>query len=436
MPFLAHGGNHEHQRRINCAALHQSAGQLRSTPHSGYHYDGRKGRFFEGWYFKVTLPGEGQSFALIYSIEDPAGNTAQSGVGAQVMGPDDSYLLQYGKDVRSFWADPHALALGACFRPRGAGRPAAPLGRMVPEAHFNAAVEEGYQASLTWHQGALVADEAGAAGNLPSTVLGARWAFSVRPVSGWGAAHERQRATAGWLAALPVFEPHWQIVMAQGRATGWIEWGGQRYDFEDAPSYAEKNWGGGFPSRWFWVQCEAFEGEPDAALTSVGARRGVLNLPGVEEDVGLIGIHWRGRFIELVPWNGSVSWEVAPWGSWRIFARSSAYEALVEATCERSGTPLRAPTATDGLAPFCRDSFNGQVRMRVWERDSSGERGAAPMIDTRSSSCAVEVGGGPWWDTWRTTAEMKEPLRSLVQLPVDAEGLASRLPKGLRPPGL
>ena len=37
-----------------------------------------------------------------------------------------------------------------------------------------------------------------------------------------------------------------------------------------------------------------------------GARRGVLNLPGVEEDVGLIGIHWRGRFIELVPWNGLV----------------------------------------------------------------------------------------------------------------------------------
>lgn len=62
-----------------------------------------------------------------------------------------------------------------------------------------------------------------------------------------------------------------QILMAQGRATGWIEWGGKRYDFADAPSYAEKNWGGGFPSRWFWVQCEAFDDEPDAALTSVGA---------------------------------------------------------------------------------------------------------------------------------------------------------------------
>lgn len=34
---------------------------------------------------------------------------------------------------------------------------------------------------------------------------------------------------------------------------GWIEWGGKRYEFEDAPSYSEKNWGGSFPLKWFWV---------------------------------------------------------------------------------------------------------------------------------------------------------------------------------------
>lgn len=35
--------------------------------------------------------------------------------------------------------------------------------------------------------------------------------------------------------------------------SGWIEWDDQRYEFEDAPSYSEKNWGGSFPQRWFWV---------------------------------------------------------------------------------------------------------------------------------------------------------------------------------------
>jgi hypothetical protein len=31
---------------------------------------------------------------------------------------------------------------------------------------------------------------------------------------------------------------------------------------------------------------------------------------------------------------------------------------------------------------------------------------------------------------------MREPLRSLVALPVDVEGLASYLPQALQPPGL
>ena len=51
---------------------------------------------------------------------------------------------------------------------------------------------------------------------------------------------------------------------------------------------------------------------------AAGARRGILNIPGVEEDVGLIGIHWQGKFIELVPWNAAVSWEIAPWGQWKV----------------------------------------------------------------------------------------------------------------------
>ena len=75
----------------------------------------------------------------------------------------------------------------------------------------------------------------------------------------------------------------------------------------------------------------------------------------------MIGVHWRGRFLEFVPWEGDVTWSVEPWGNWRVWARCGGYEGLVEATCKGDGTPLRAPTPRDGLAPFCRDSFYGQV---------------------------------------------------------------------------
>ena len=58
--------------------------------------------------------------------------------------------------------------------------------------------------------------------------------------------------------------------MALGKATGWIKWGGERFDFEGAPSYAEKNWGGGFPDKWFWMQCDSFEGGGMSAITCTG----------------------------------------------------------------------------------------------------------------------------------------------------------------------
>lgn len=65
---------------------------------------------------QVTIPENGQSFALIYSIEDPLANTPQAGVGLQVMGPNDGYICQFSKDVRTFWASRNSLELGATFQ--------------------------------------------------------------------------------------------------------------------------------------------------------------------------------------------------------------------------------------------------------------------------------------------------------------------------------
>ena len=189
---------------------HRRALALR-TPHSGYHFDGSGRRFFEGWYFKVTLPGEAQAFALIYSIEDPkksstndekcssspsssssssSSNSSTPGLGVQIMGPDDSYLIQYDSDVSKFWAKDPELALGACFEAKKEGggegtNEETPLSGPVSPTEFDERVGLGFQATATWHQGSVVAREEGASGSLVSTVKRARWAFKVEPVLGW-----------------------------------------------------------------------------------------------------------------------------------------------------------------------------------------------------------------------------------------------------------
>ena len=78
----ATGGRRKRRQGCSPNAYHPR-GPPFETPHKGYHYAGQRERFFEGWYWRVTLPGDAESFALIYSVEDPSGDEF-SGVGAQV----------------------------------------------------------------------------------------------------------------------------------------------------------------------------------------------------------------------------------------------------------------------------------------------------------------------------------------------------------------
>ena len=72
------------------------------------------------------------------------------------------------------------------------------------------------------------------------------------------------------------------------------------------------------------------------------------------------------------------------------------------------------------------------VESRALDADSTD----VLILEASSSRAAVEVGGGPWWDAWRSEARMQEPFKSLVKLPIDVEGISARLPEGLRPKGL
>ncbi|MEW5297492.1 MAG: hypothetical protein WDW36_000698 [Sanguina aurantia] len=473
---LLASGHSSQPKRKHCAATRAARidDSLVQTPHRGYHFDGSSRRFFEGWYYKVTIPENGQSFALIYSVEDPGlpGSKA-GGVGVQVMGPDDGYICQHTRSVSGFWADQNSLTLGATLQSRRSsptGQRGGPSNSMLSKEEFNRRVETGFQASSTFQQGSIVADESSAPGDALSTTASASWEVAIKPIYGWGGGDSSrgggssnggsraigsssenagglgglfanatsQKATAGWVSLLAVFEPHWQVLMSHGLASGHLQWGDTRYEFRDAPSYGEKNWGGGFPSKWHWVQCNTFVGQPNLSVTAVGARRQLLlGLQGSEEDVGMIGIHLDGQFIELVPWTGEVSWDVDPWGRWLITASGPGYEARLEAECDAgAGQVLRAPTSTDGLAAFCKDTFFGRCRLQLWKRDGSGRRSDTPIVDAYSTTAALEVGGGPWWSAWRTKAEMKEPMRSLVQLPLDVSAISKLIPSQLRPPGV
>ena len=349
------------------------------TPHSGYHWDGGSGRFFEGWYFRVTLLEPKQTFAFMYSIENPGRAQLYSGGAAQILGPDDTYLCRTFGDVNQFWAWPEGLGLGHWRQ-----NPYHLAPGLLPPSEFDQSITDGYQVTSTWHQGCLM--------DLSRDEV-VSWAYSTEPVYGWGNQDEPQQSTAGWLSQFQIFEPGWQILMAYGRSTGWIEWRGQRYEFTNAPAYSEKNWGGAFPHKWFWFNCNAFEGNPDLALTAGGGRRQVLTWM---EDVALVGIHYQGQFYEFVPWNATVSWQVKPWGYWSMRAERSDYVVELTGTTALVGTALRAPTL-QGLVFCCRDTALGDVVLNLWQRHGNSQE---LILSATSGQCGLEVGGGPWDGVW------------------------------------
>lgn len=353
-----------------------------STPHSEYHWDAGSDRFFEGWYYRVTLPDNGQTFAFMYSIDDPIGGKPCSGGAAQILGPDDQYIWRTFPKVNQFWASSKSLALGHWGKTNFTSVP-----QYLEPAKFEDHILEGYQATGTLNQG-IIRD--------PGSGQYCRWQYEIKPVYGWADTGAPQQSTAGWLSYLPIFEPGWQILMAHGLATGWIEWNGKRYDFTDAPAYGEKNWGRAFPQKWFWLNCNGFDNEPDLALTAGGGRRQVL---WWEESAALVGIHYQGKFYEFVPWNSKVSWQIQPWGRWQMQAENADYQVELTGTTDKPGTLLRAPTQ-EGLIFFCRDTMQGKLTLELRRKGNN-----SPIIKASSSVCGLETGGGSWEELWDDSAK-------------------------------
>lgn len=353
-----------------------------STPHAGYHWDHSRRRFFEGWYYRLTLPQIQQSFAFMYSIEDPMGGQPHSGGSVQVLGPDDRHQWRTFPQVRGFWADPDRLALAHWGRSR---TPSDSQPHLLSPQSFEEQITSGYQVTDTLNQGIFTN---------PATGSLTRWCYQIDPVYGYGL--PKSIPLMGIFSYWPVFEPGWQILMAHGLASGWVEWQGQRYDFDRVPAYAEKNWGGSFPLQWFWLQCNYFPSQPDLTVTSAGARRGVL---WWQEEVAMIGLHWQGQFLQWLPENSRISWSISPWGSWRVEAEKPDYQIRLEGCTQRPGSPLLTPT-TQGLRYSCRETLLGRIRLQLWRIRSQIR---ILEMDALSHWSGLEVGGDLWLQSWENT---------------------------------
>ncbi|GLJ25407.1 hypothetical protein SUGI_0486400 [Cryptomeria japonica] len=146
----------------------------------------------------------------------------------------------------------------------------------------------------------------------------------------------------------------------------------------------------------------------------------------------MVGVHYDGKFYEFVPWNGVVEWEISPWGSWGMTAQNDLYEVELEVTTQSPGTILRAPTNEAGFVPFCKDTCYGDLKLQIWELTRDRRRGKV-ILNGTSDLAAAEVGGGPWYSTWRKQSSSPALVKPLLGLSLDVEELYNAAPI-LKPP--
>ena len=390
----------------------------------------------EGWYYRLTLPDQNVSFAFIISIEDP-GHRPPSELRLaciQVVGPNDEYIVQGDRDDTLFWAWNRVQGLGCTFsyRDNVANVDVLKEQTALTRERWLKSVDSGFQILPNSLLGRVRGVDGTKSDILDDTdeILECDFDFSVTPICGWGGSQEsQQKSLAGWLSKFPVFEPHWQVTLADARATGSVRWRDKVYTFTDAPMYAEKNWGAALPEKWYWTQCNAFQGYEQLSVVAGG---GIRKIPfGKKEALGMVSVHYNGVLYEAVPWLGGMSWEVAPWGSWKMTGNNTMsdqpFEVEVTYTCDPEESPglvFRAPTPDEGMVRFCRDTFEAHCTLTMWELDWDGSqqkffrKEGKPLIDhAESIHGGAEVGGGPWWDVWKSDSRLKPIVKALLRLP-------------------
>lgn len=134
---------------------------------------------------------------------------------------------------------------------------------------------------------------------------------------------------------------------------------------------------------------------------------------------------------------------------------ASAGRYIIEIECHSSSSPtwMLGPHKDLGFVPYCRDSFEGKMRIRIWRQngllsviwntirslftgptlDSTSathdtethgtqtkNRGKL-IVDATSDAPALECGGGQWDDTWSVDSSPSKLLISMIARPIDLD---------------
>ena len=194
-------------------------------------------------------------------------------------------------------------------------------------------------------------------------------AWPKRAYGGLGGAHALPGLTQYW-------HPHLFAAEVRGSAVA----GGVRFSLDGAGAYAEKNWGGRFPDRWWWGQAHDFGDDVSVAFAGGPVGVGRARLHATAAVVRLDGHVLRCRPPAAVALDD---------GAWRLRARAGAHRVEIEGAADpATAHALTVPVPAERRAvDRSQHHLAGEMRVRVTRRGS--------VVFAGESSLAGLERGGP-----------------------------------------
>jgi hypothetical protein len=192
----------------------------------------------------------------------------------------------------------------------------------------------------------------------------------------------RRGGALGPAHAVPSLAQYWHPVLLGSSVSGQVRAGGLVQQLDGAVAYAEKNWGSGFPGRWWWGHAATFEHD-DVSVSFAG---GHMSLLGCDVAPTAVVVRLGREVIALRPplarthvWLGADSWHL----------RTRAPRMRVEITGGGAGTApheLLVPVPGARRAePRSRQHLGARLELRV-------QRGRRLLYAGESTLAGLELG--------------------------------------------
>lgn len=173
---------------------------------------------------------------------------------------------------------------------------------------------------------------------------------------------------------LPGLPQYWTPLVLGAEVEGGARIGGEEVDLAGAHAYVERNWGPGFPDRWWWGQADDFGGDDVCVAFAGGQLAGRAHASAIVVRVG--------ARIARFPLAAGRDWRLrARWGSQTVSIEGDAAGAQ----------PVLLPIPVPGqrrVEHGARQWLTGRLRVVLRRRGRLVYRGESPLA-------GLERGAGP-----------------------------------------